>query len=313
MTIRIAQELDTTAIVQLLKESLGETLLKKTDIIWQYKHQENPFGSSYVLLAEENGQLIGVRAFMSWNWQTGGNVWQAYRAVDTATHPEYQGKGIFKKLTLQALEDVGTNTDCFIFNTPNSKSKPGYLKMGWQELWKIRLSLVPVFLFIHSLFYRRATSIDPLQNREHLDILCQQHNEYCQQQNVLFTPKSSDYLTWRYATNPMQRYFIHMSQEWYVACYVKKHRYFNELRVAECIGTLSQKGRKELQRYLVRLAFQHQCLLLTTADKNLFTLRLYGTFGPMLTCNDLTASQPILRASQNPFFWKYSLGDLELF
>ena len=44
MTIRLAKIEDTNAIVQLLNESLGETLLKKTTTIWNYKHHQNPFG-----------------------------------------------------------------------------------------------------------------------------------------------------------------------------------------------------------------------------------------------------------------------------
>ena len=99
MIIRASHLSDTPAIVQLLKESLGESLLKKTTDIWLYKHEQNPFGPSYVLLAEEASHLIGVRAFMQWRWQKGSEVLQAYRAVDTATHPQHQGRGIFKKLT----------------------------------------------------------------------------------------------------------------------------------------------------------------------------------------------------------------------
>src|SRR5690242_18990664 len=119
MQIRRASSGDIPKIIDVLKLSLGESLLKKSVDIWQFKHKENPFGESYVLAAEETDQLIGVRAFMSWKWQKGNKSWQAYRAVDTATHPEHQGRGIFKTLTLQALHGVGALTPCFVFNTPN--------------------------------------------------------------------------------------------------------------------------------------------------------------------------------------------------
>jgi GNAT superfamily N-acetyltransferase len=109
-------------MVQLLKESLGESLIKKSVEVWNYKHVKNPFGPSHVLLAEKEEQLIGLRAFMSWKWQQGENIWQAWRAVDTATHPQHQGKGIFRTLTMQALEEVAAQEPCFIFNTPNEKA-----------------------------------------------------------------------------------------------------------------------------------------------------------------------------------------------
>ena len=79
MTIRLAKIEDTNAIVQLLKESLGEKLLKKSTSIWNFKHHQNPFGESLVLLAEENNQIIGVRAFMKWQWQDDGGEMAAAR------------------------------------------------------------------------------------------------------------------------------------------------------------------------------------------------------------------------------------------
>src|SRR5688572_1153461 len=104
MEIRIATARDIDAIVQLLKESLGESLLPKSTEYWQWKHVNNPFGASPVLLAVEGDKIIGVRAFMCWKWRQGDNIINAVRAVDTATHSDHQGKGVFSKLTLKLLE-----------------------------------------------------------------------------------------------------------------------------------------------------------------------------------------------------------------
>src|SRR5688572_13844447 len=100
MQIREATELDIPIIVDLLKLSLGESLMPKSEAYWRWKHVENPFGASPVLLCFEDDMLIGVRAFMRWQWFHNGKIQTAVRAVDTATHPAHQGKGIFKKLTL---------------------------------------------------------------------------------------------------------------------------------------------------------------------------------------------------------------------
>ena len=313
MIIRASHLSDTPAIVQLLKESLGESLLKKTTDIWQYKHEQNPFGPSYVLLAEEASHLIGVRAFMQWRWQKGSEVLQAYRAVDTATHPQHQGRGIFKKLTLQAVSEVQDLSECFIFNTPNEKSRPGYLKMGWEVLGKIRLSLVPTLFYSFLLLRKDPSKKQQAIDATAIDHLCSQHNKELEQQNVFFTPKSAAYLAWRYENNPMQSYFISTTTDYYVACYVKRHRYFKELRVAEVVGATTPESRNKLRHYLMTIAFQERCLLITTADKNLFPLRLYGTFGPQMTCRDLTKSQLLLQSSKKMDEWHYSLGDLELF
>jgi hypothetical protein len=249
---------------------------------------------------------------MSWKWQLENTVWQAYRAVDTATHPDHQGRGIFKQLTLQALEEVGVKQDCFIFNTPNEKSRPGYLKMGWEAIGKIKLALVPA-LFYRMGYVFSSTNYQVELSDADLEALCMAHNERLKAKGGLFTPKSAAYLNWRYTINPMQSYTVLTGKNWYVALYVKKHRYFSELRLAEVIGANDTKARKEIRRVVSKFAAQNGCLLMSTTDKELFRFSFYGAFGPILTCKDLTAHHIILQQAQKEQGWLYAMGDLELF
>ena len=117
MRIREAEERDIPEILRVLKASLGETSSKKTEEIWRYKHLDNPFGKSLVLLAEEDSVIIGVRAFMRWQWKKNDKTYSCFRVVDTATHPEHQGKGIFKKLTLEAIKTSRNLKTGYKFNT----------------------------------------------------------------------------------------------------------------------------------------------------------------------------------------------------
>jgi GNAT superfamily N-acetyltransferase len=312
MIVRQAKQEDIDSIIVLLQASLGESLLKKSAEIWNFKHVINYFGESTVLLAEEYSQILGVRAFMTWRWQMGNQVWNAYRAVDTSTHPNHQGKGIFKKLTLQALEVVKQKGDCFIFNTPNNQSRPGYLKMGWQEVGKIKVALVPTFFYaFHFLFSKKQvkSNITTLQ----LETLCYMHNQNLVAKNVLFTPKSPQYLKWRYEKNPLQDYIIHATPEFYVAMYIKKHRFFNELRIVETIGVEEVGNHKTLKNIIIKYTFQNKCWLITLADKNLFSLKIYGSFGPKLTFRPLTNSNVFIQKALQIRNWGYALGDLELF
>ena len=65
------------------------------------------------------------------------------RAVDTATHPEYQGRGIFTRLTHAALDELEREGVAFVFNTPNDQSRPGYLKMGWDVVGRLPVLVRP--------------------------------------------------------------------------------------------------------------------------------------------------------------------------
>mgnify|MGYP002795148800 CR=1 FL=1 len=196
MQIREATEQDIPEILEVLKASLGETSSKKTEAVWRYKHVDNPFGRSLVLIAVENEEIIGVRALMRWKWQLGKQEFSAFRAVDTATHPEHQGKGIFKKLTLRAIEIAKENGDDFIFNTPNTQSLPGYLKMGWKEVDKLKIRVKPTNPLNWSgnktgKYYTVNNSCGEEQSGN----LVAEYNSLKSGENRLFTLKSTTYIS----------------------------------------------------------------------------------------------------------------------
>lgn len=119
------------AMAALLRETFNQSIFTVGYLTW--KHVENPAGKSFVLIAEEDSKIIGLRIFMYWDFNINGRNYKALRPVDTAVHKDYQGKGLFKQLTLKGLDMTKGNFD-FIFNTPNNNSLPGYLKMGWTKI-----------------------------------------------------------------------------------------------------------------------------------------------------------------------------------
>lgn len=309
MQIRPAKVEDPIKIIDVLKAGLGEASIKINRRFWEFKHKENPFGKSLVLVAKKDHRIAGVRAFMKWRWQINQTVWQAYRAVDTATHPDFQRQGIFKKLTLAALDQIAEKSECFVFNTPNDNSRPGYLKMGWQIVGKIKAAVVPVFLQPALVFSQKTRFNNDFSK---LDTLTRLHNEALQQNGKLFTPKSPEYLQWRYQNNPMQSYNIVATPDFYIAYYVKKHRFFKELRISELINP-AHHNRKKIRQILLSEALKNRCAIMTLADTDLFKLQLYGNFGPVLTLKDLTQNNQLWQIAQQIDNWHYSLGDLELF
>ncbi|HXK17608.1 MAG TPA: GNAT family N-acetyltransferase, partial [Polyangiaceae bacterium] len=143
--IRPGSDADIPAVIELMRLALGEGKIPRTREFWTWKHRNNPFGSSPMWLATQGDAVIGVRLFMRWRWQFAGgrDSLQAVRAVDTATHPDWQGKGIFKRLTLGLVDDMTRAGTAFVFNTPNQQSRPGYLKMGWQQVGRVSLWIKP--------------------------------------------------------------------------------------------------------------------------------------------------------------------------
>jgi GNAT superfamily N-acetyltransferase len=143
LELRPYREEDEPAVLELLQRALGPGPTgDRSAAFFRWKHAANPFGRSFLLVCESEGHVIGLRAFMRWRLTTGPHVLRAVIAVDTATDPDHQGKGVFSRLTRAALEELRSEAD-LVFNTPNDKSLPGYLKMGWGLVGKM-----PVFIRI---------------------------------------------------------------------------------------------------------------------------------------------------------------------
>jgi GNAT superfamily N-acetyltransferase len=137
MVIRPWRDGDLSSVQTLLRAALGEGPAgSRSDAFFAWKHLDNPFGRSFMLVAERDGQIVGLRAFMRWRFRASGTTLRAVRAVDTATHPDHQGQGIFSLLTRRAIEVMHDESE-LVFNTPNEKSLPGYLKMGCRTVGRI--------------------------------------------------------------------------------------------------------------------------------------------------------------------------------
>jgi GNAT superfamily N-acetyltransferase len=146
LDVRRAGGDDLPAVLDLLQASLGWVPDDAYARFFAWKHRESPFGASPAWVAadpEAGDRIVGFRTFSRWQFRRGGDTVPAVRAVDTATHPDYQGRGIFTLLTRHALDELRDEGVAFVFNTPNDRSRPGYLKMGWQLVERLPVAAAP--------------------------------------------------------------------------------------------------------------------------------------------------------------------------
>ena len=134
---------DVPAVVDLLHEAIGAGpggVDRRA--LFEWKHLRNPFGRSIAFVAEAGGRVVGLRAFMRWEFDLpAGTRVKAVRAVDTATAPDFQRRGIFSALTKEGLRAAEEDGVSLVFNTPNRYSLPGYLKMGWREVARMPVGI----------------------------------------------------------------------------------------------------------------------------------------------------------------------------
>ena len=106
LVVRPWRATDRDAVLKLLEASLGWRPEDPNAALFSWKHREKPFRRVAGVGRGRRGSgrrvphlhAVGVRRTVK--------VVAAVRAVDTATHPAYQGRGIFTRLTLHALEEL---------------------------------------------------------------------------------------------------------------------------------------------------------------------------------------------------------------
>jgi GNAT superfamily N-acetyltransferase len=336
LLIRPAKQEDTGQILDLVRLSLGEGKIPRHIDYWMWKHHKNPFGVSPCLLAESNGRLVGLRVFMRWTWLARGATVPAVRAVDTATHPDWRGRGIFTRLTLALLERMETEGIAFVFNTPNSQSRPGYLKMGWVSVGRLSLWVCPLrpLKLIGSLLSQRDALRDAARGAQagssaqdlveepgfprFLQTLPDRTDRFS-------TPRSSEYFQWRYVEIPGLEYRAVWCLEGDDGAVVvfrsKDVSGLRELRLCEVlVGDTGRSRRmaRDLLRALVRKAEAHYATgMAVTGTPELRVLLRSGflpapRMGSVMTVrplNDVTNGLDPLRRSD----WQLAIGDLELF
>jgi GNAT superfamily N-acetyltransferase len=318
-TIRDARASDLTQIIQLQKLSLGEGLIPRNEAFWNWKHLQNPFGESSVLLAEsDQGEIIGLRAFMKWQWAKGNRNHAALRAVDTATHPKWQGKGIFKDLTLRLCESEQAAGSEFVFNTPNQHSLPGYLKMGWESIGKPDIWIKPIWSIKSWLGTTHNYGLgipDEFKARHVQGALPFPKNNAGE---FIFTALSEKYLKWRYVDIPELDYFgIQVNAG---LCFGRLKRTLNkrELRITNMLIN-SEFDSVELFKQLNTLARASRAHFLTAIDNGDPILhsefKKNGFFSlkeksPMVVYKCLNGNR---LDWLNKTKWRWQAGDLELF
>ena len=217
-------------ILSLTKATLGDSgAVRKTQIFWEWKHERNPVGSSYGLLArsEIDREAIGLRVLMRWEFTAlDDRPIRAFRAVDTATHPNYRRLGIFSQLTLQAVNELQEQGADLIFNTPNDLSLPGYLKLGWRfaARWPLYMRVLrPISMAMSRLSSKQASSFDlgdyfsnkivswprfwDYYGNRLPDFIS--HWELQRPRVGLRTNRNMDFLTWRYGQHPHITYGVY--------------------------------------------------------------------------------------------------------
>jgi hypothetical protein len=132
----------TVDIEPLAEDDVGEVIsvinaafgFDRDDDWFTWKHREGPWGPSSGVVARDGRGIVGVRLLLPWGLRGPEGTLTANRAVEAATAPRAQGKGVFSLLNRHLMARTAETGPTAIFSTPNASSRGGYLKLGWSWL-----------------------------------------------------------------------------------------------------------------------------------------------------------------------------------
>jgi GNAT superfamily N-acetyltransferase len=308
--IRPAVDADEDAIMALAARSLGWAADERDRAFFAWKHRENPFGRSPAWVAELEGELVGFRTFLRWTFAEGGTELRMVRAVDTATDPAHQGKGIFKALTLGAVKSMTVDGYDAVFNTPNDQSLPGYLKMGWSELGRPTLGVVPrsPLALVRTARSRAAAekwsqpvSVGQPASDALADSAIDGLLRSLPTSGGLATPRTSEFLRWRYSFEPLHYRAVEVRGG---LCIIRVRRRGASTEVAVCEWLSPRPDPRALLRLVRRTGDYAVGIGLSVRHGAVPAPRQ----GPIVTW------RPLARPEVPPLAdVRFGLGDLELF
>lgn len=319
LEVRRAVPSDDTEVTPLLQVTLGKDNDPNYPAFLRWKHRENAFGESAAWVALHEGRIVGYRTLLRWRFVNDvGRKVTAVRAVDTATHPDFQGLGIFRALTVRGVGELTLAGEGIVFNTPNDQSRPGYLKMGWSTVKRLPVGVLPagpkslakmVNSRVPAALWSEQTDVGidaaELGNASFASGLLEHEPK-----KGFRTDRTPEYLAWRTSFAPL-RYRVLLADDrdpsrGGVVFRLRRRGDTIEAAIVEQLVPDWRTGARLVREILSLSGADYAIGLRTAPDAGLIPLPIPRT-GPLLI------TRPLAMAPPRPSEWTLSLLDVELF
>lgn len=179
---------------------------------FHWKFEQSPYGKAILACAFDENTVAGCVAYGKGLVKYHGREWKAALSYETFVRPEYQGKGLFKKLISLAESQLVKEGVQFLYNFPNSNSITGFKHMKWNCNNNIRRFYIKPLNICHCIFHTKDLR-NPFQpfpsNLSFLDWV-QMDKLFIENSGYeVITPIwTKEYLKWRFFSFPNRYYHV---------------------------------------------------------------------------------------------------------
>jgi len=209
-----------------------EKILKARELFWGSKDEayvdwlyyQNPFGRLYCSLAMDEELIVGQYIVIPVDFFINGCRIRGGLSLNTFTHPDYRGKGIFTELAENVYSLLEADGSAFTVGLPNDNSRPGFLKNlkfeeRYQVYWMIRLfsphsefplwakrkiARLPFGPFNKSMFIVRNLEFNTCKHLENAWLEEIWEKEIAKKTTGIV--QNPEYISWRYESHPRFEY-----------------------------------------------------------------------------------------------------------
>ena len=214
---------------EVFKKSMGKTESIKH---WNWEYKDNPSNRIEIILAIDKENIVGHYAVIPVKMKIKDEINLMSLSLDTMTHKDYRGRGIFPKLASKLYKELGESGISITFGFPNKNSINGFIsKLNWVEISDVPIQILPlnfknliyryfknkafsnflgnIFNFMFKLFFK----MKPIKSNNIIKI-----NDFDNRFNKLWDlaknefiigiVRDKEYLNWRYFQKPEENYIV---------------------------------------------------------------------------------------------------------
>lgn len=219
-TVREATPDDDVALAGLFRLVFG---FDRSSTHYRWKFADNPAGAPVIALAEDRGEVVGQYALWPVQLRLGLTTANGAQSLDTMTHPDYRGQGMFTVLAEECMRYAMARGIEALYGFPNENSYPGFVrKLDWDCTGLVSMWVRPINIGSHKCVPRwiapAATAISkvlPYGSRPGYELIermptsfelepllsvTRTRREFCS------VERTGAYLSWRFSSDSAMRY-----------------------------------------------------------------------------------------------------------